>query len=78
MKGDIVSRIYIIGPIGSGKTTFSKKLSLKYNIERYELDNISWDDENGHIKRNNEEITKLFGKILKKESWIIEDIGRDI
>ena len=62
-----MSRIYIIGPIGSGKTTFSKKLSLKYNIERYELDNISWDDENGHIKRIDEEVTKR-GKILVMES----------
>ena len=30
-----MKKIYIIGPVGSGKTTFSKKLSKKYNINRY-------------------------------------------
>ena len=29
------NKIYIIGPVGSGKTTLSKILSKKYNIERY-------------------------------------------
>ena len=71
-------RIYIIGPVGSGKTTFSKRLSEKYNINRYELDKISWDDENGHIKRSDEEVSKMFDDVLKNESWIIEDVGRNI
>ena len=71
-----MKRIYIIGPVGSGKTTFSKKLSEKYNITRYELDKVAWDDDNGHIKRTDEEALKLFNDILKKESWIIEDVGR--
>ena len=72
-----MKKIYIIGPVGSGKTTFSKKLSEKYNIERYELDKVSWDDENGNIKRTDKEALKLFDEILKNEEWIIEDVGRD-
>jgi len=72
-----LKKIYIIGPVGSGKTTFSKKLSEKYNIKRYELDKVSWDDENGNIKRTDKEALKLFEEILKNKSWIIEDIGRD-
>ncbi len=71
-----MKKIYIIGPVGSGKTTFSKKLSEKYNITRYELDKVSWDDDNGNIKRTDEEALKLFDDILKNESWIIEDVGR--
>lgn len=70
-------KIYIIGPVGSGKTTFSKKLSEKYNIKRYELDKVAWDDDNGNVKRTDEEALKLFEEILKKESWIIEDVGRN-
>lgn len=69
-------KIYIIGPVGSGKTTLSDKLSKKYNIKRYELDKIVWDDENGNIKRSDEEIGRLFNDIIKRESWIIEDVGR--
>ena len=71
-------KIYIIGPVGSGKTTLSKKLSKKYNINRYELDKVSWDDDNGNIKRSDEEIAKLFNEILDNDSWIIEDVGRTI
>ena len=71
------SKIYIIGPVGSGKTTFATKLSEKYNIKYYELDKVSWDDEHGNIKRSDEEALKIFDEILKNDSWIIEDIGRD-
>lgn len=71
-----MKKIYIIGPVGSGKTTFSKKLSKKYNIKRYELDKVSWDDDNGHIRRSDEEALKIFNNILKNKSWIIEDVGR--
>lgn len=72
----VIIKIYIIGPVGSGKTTLSKKLSTKYNIPRYELDKVSWDDDNGNIKRSDEETNKLFEEILKNDSWIIEDVGR--
>lgn len=71
-----MDRIYIIGPVGSGKTTLSKKLSLKYNIKRYELDKVVWDDNHGNIKRTDEEINQLFNQIVENKSWIIEDIGR--
>lgn len=70
-------KIYIIGPVGSGKTTFATKLSEKYNIKYYELDKVSWDDEHGNIKRSNEEALKIFNDILNNDSWIIEDVGRD-
>jgi adenylate kinase family enzyme len=69
-------KIYIIGPVGSGKTTLARKLSKEYNIASYELDKIVWDDDNGNIKRSDEEIKILFNEIITKESWIIEDVGR--
>lgn len=70
------NKIYIIGPVGSGKTTLSRLLSEKYSIESYELDKIVWDDDNGNIKRTDEEIAKMFNEIISKDSWIIEDVGR--
>ena len=69
------NRIYIIGPVGSGKTTFAMKLSELYNIKSYELDKVSWDDEHGNIKRSDEEVQKIFKDILKNKKWIIEDVG---
>lgn len=71
-----MKKIYIIGPVGSGKTTLANKLSKKFNIKMYELDKIVWDDAHGNIKRNDSDINILFNKILKRKSWIIEDVGR--
>ena len=47
---NVNKKIYIIGPVGSGKTTLSRLLSRKYNIKEYELDKIVWDDNNGNVK----------------------------
>lgn len=71
-----MKKIYIIGAVGSGKTTMARKMSEKLNIKMYQLDKVVWDDENGNIKRTDEEVEKLFNDILVKESWIIEDVGR--
>jgi len=71
-----MKKIYIIGPVGSGKTTLAKALSNKINIPMYELDKVVWDDDNGNIKRSDEEIAKLFNDIIKNKEWIIEDVGR--
>lgn len=70
------NKIYIIGPVGSGKTTLSILLSKKYRVKKYELDKVVWDDDNGNIKRNDEEINNLFKQIISNDSWIIEDVGR--
>lgn len=69
-------RIYIMGSTGSGKSTLAKKLSKKYNIDYYELDKLVYYRDNITKHRTDEEIDKDFDKILKKESFIIEDIGR--
>lgn len=70
-------KIYIIGPVGSGKTTLAKKLAVKYHIQNYELDSIVWNDQFGY-KRSCEEISQLFQEILNEDSFIIEDVGREI
>ena len=72
----IILKLYIIGPPASGKTTLSKVLSKKYNIESYELYKLVFDDDNNHIRRSNETISKMFNDILSKDSFRIEDVGR--
>ena len=73
-----MKKIYIIGPVGAGKTTLAKKMAEEYEIPMYQLDKVVWDDENGNVKRTEEEIKKLFKEILDKNTWIIEDVGRKI
>lgn len=70
------SKIYIIGVVGSGKTTFSTHLSKKLNIPCYSLDSVVYDINN--IKREKKEIKNMFNKIISQNSFIIEDVGRDI
>jgi len=72
-----MQKIYIIGPVGSGKTTFATRLSNKLNIPMYELDTVVWDDASGNVKRTKDEINTLFENIICRDSWIIEDVGRE-
>lgn len=70
-------KIYILGSVGSGKTTLAKKLSKELNIPYYELDNVVYEyNPNGDIKRTSEEIEIIFNKILNQDNWIIENVGR--
>lgn len=64
-------KILIIGCVGSGKSTYAKKLSKELNIKRYEIDSIVHDDIENR-KRTEEEQKNIIDKINKNESWIIE------
>ena len=69
-------KIHIIGCSGTGKTYFVKRLSNKYNIPHYDLDNIYWDNssEKYETKTEFEKRDKLLQNILEKDNWIIEGI----
>lgn len=72
-----MGKIYIIGSVGSGKTTLARKLSEDLGISYHELDNIVWKyNPNGDIRRTEDEIKVLFDEILKQDNWIIENVGR--
>ncbi|WP_445487288.1 AAA family ATPase [Niallia sp. 03133] len=69
----IPNRIHIIGSVGSGKTTLARKLSEKYNIQFYELDNVVWErHKSGDIRRKDEERDKYLEAIINEKKWIIE------
>ena len=69
-------KIHIIGCSGTGKTYLAKKLSNKYNIPHYDLDNIYWDNSSQKygVKTEIEKRNKLLQNILEKDDWIIEGI----
>ena len=73
-------KIYIIGSVGSGKTTLAKRLSKELNIPHIELDNITWERiPNQHDrKRSHEEIEPLFNEILKEDNWVMENVGKSV
>lgn len=67
------NKIYIIGTMGSGKTTLSKKLSEILEIKHYPLDNIYYKRKYDKKRKENERKKKL-NELLKKKKWIIEGV----
>lgn len=68
-------KIHIIGGSGSGKSTLAEKLSRKYAIPHYDLDDLQWDATEAYgKKRDPAERDALLSDILQKEGWIIEGV----
>lgn len=71
-------KIHIIGSVGSGKTTFARRLSKKMSIACYELDNVVWkrrENEDVHdVKRSPLERDEYFAGILNTDAWIVEGV----
>lgn len=68
-------KIYVVGPVGSGKSTLEKRISKELDILYVELDSVIW---NNDIKRDVLDVQKKFNKILESDNWVIEDVGRDV
>ena len=69
-------KIHIIGCSGTGKTYLARKLSKKYNIQHYDLDDIQWaNSADGYgLKMPVNKREELLKQILIQESWIIEGV----
>ena len=69
-------RIHIVGASGSGKTWLSKRLSEKYEVPFYALDDLFWDNVRGcySVKREEAERNRMLREIIAQESWIIEGV----
>lgn len=65
-----MQKILIIGSPGSGKSTFSFRLSEKLNIPIIHLDKLFW--KSGWVSRSKEAFDKLLIEEMEKESWIID------
>ena len=74
-------KIYIVGPVASGKSTLAKKISRIRGLEYTELDGLvhikdqtkkKW----GNIRRSDDAIQGLFLKVLENKDWLVEDAGR--
>ena len=69
-------KIHIIGCSGTGKTYLAKKLSNKYNIPHFDLDDIQWDNHSKvyGVKMPIDKRDELLKKILNNDSWIVEGV----
>jgi len=72
-----MTKIFISGGPGSGKTTYAKKLSLKMGISHFDLDDIKWADGENKFNHERPKEERLFlrDKILSENNdWIIEGV----
>lgn len=69
-------KIHIIGCSGSGKTYLAKKLSDKYHIPHFDLDDIQWENNADFygVKRPLEEKIKMMQEVCTHGEWIIEGV----
>jgi adenylate kinase family enzyme len=65
-----MKRVLVIGPGGSGKSTFAKRLGQILGIEVKHLDSFYW--RAGWTKPSNEDWIKTVNELISGESWIID------
>ena len=73
-------KIYIVGPVASGKSTLAKRLSGMLSIPFQSLDEVvhvtDMSSPQGNCKRSPEERDSLFYDFIARPCWIVEDVGR--
>jgi len=67
-----LSKIFIVGSPGAGKTTLAKRLSKKLGLPHYDLDKIRFPYPNQ--KRSDEQALPFVDKLVQKPNWIIEGV----
>ena len=73
-------KIYVTGAVGSGKTTYARKLSNVTGISCTHLDEVVYVRDryarSGDRKRPVQERDAIFSQVMAQDGWIIEDAGR--
>ncbi|MDN4606160.1 hypothetical protein [Sporosarcina highlanderae] len=70
-------KIFIMGIVASGKTTYAKELSKRLSLPFVELDSVVYHNVDGvRIKRTPEEQVQIIHEIDAKGTWIAEGVYR--
>lgn len=73
-----MTKLYITGGPGSGKTTYAQRLAHRFNIPCFDLDDVKWMNTGSkgayNQKRNKIERDKIVQDILSKPNWICEGV----
>ncbi len=73
-----MTKIYITGGPGSGKTTYARKLAQRLNIPCFDLDEVKWINAGPkgayNQKRDKQERAQIINRILENKDWICEGV----
>lgn len=73
-------KIYIVGPVGSEKSTLGRRLSAVTGIPCTHLDSLVYQEDPsdpwGNTKRPEAERVALFQAVLSQDNYVMEDTGR--
>ena len=70
-------KIFIMGIVASGKTTYAKKLSKQMDVPFVELDGVVYHNVDGvRVKRTPDEQVQVIHQMDAKGSWIAEGVYR--
>lgn len=72
-------KIYIVGSVGSGKTTLARKVASKMKVPHFETDNFVWTrNPVGADSRNEIEVrNQLLQDAIALDNWVIEGVHID-
>ncbi|QTD40486.1 hypothetical protein [Sporosarcina sp. Te-1] len=70
-------KLFIMGIVASGKTTYAKKLSAQCNLPFVELDAVVYHEKDGkRVKRSPEEQMEMIREIDRAGGWVMEGVYR--
>ncbi|OPZ79133.1 MAG: topology modulation protein [Alphaproteobacteria bacterium ADurb.Bin438] len=69
---DLGSRICIMGPSSSGKSTLTRAIADKKGIEYCHLDSMAHIPNTNWVRCDNDEFIKKHDEFIKKDSWVID------
>lgn len=71
-------KIYIVGSVGSGKTTLARKVATLLKVQHYETDNFVWTRHiTGDIRNGIDVRDQLFEEAMRSPHWVIEGVHID-
>lgn len=71
-------KVYIVGSVGSGKTTLARKVAADLHIPHFETDNFVWTrNQAGDIRNEIDVRNQLFSDAVKQDEWVIEGVHMD-
>lgn len=70
-----MTRMFVTGPTGSGKTTLARNIATQAGLRLHSLDDIHWvRNPDGDQRRASDERAALLDQVVRQEAWVVEGV----